>query len=307
MKINDQTNEFTGLVESWMETAQNFWRDMGAAQGQQSAEKGFTFPFEQATEFDDEKYKTYKTWETSVSNFTAFLRLMSAPENRDSILQGMNTFNDAMVTAVGESLENFSEFQSHLVASLAKVGQHTKAYNFDELDHEAFESFRELYRSELQKYLFVPKLGLPREYQEQLSHLLDRTNIFYSHLLELLYLFYVPFEKTTRVLQGRMKEMLDKGEFFEDGKQVYQEWLKILEGHYMELLKSEEYTRVLNNTIGSLADYKEIKNSVIASCLKDMQIPTNKEMDAVYKDLYQMKKRIKELTREVDELRAKLA
>lgn len=306
MNANQQSNEITGMVEAWMETAKNFWKEMGTAQQAGSSKDGFSFPFEKVDEGDDEKYKTYRTWETSVNNFTAFLRLMSAPENQESVLKGANAFSEAMVTAVGDSMENFSEFQSQLVESFSKVGQHTKAYNFDELDHTAFESFRELYRSELQKYLFIPKLGLPREYQEQLSHLLDRTNIFYSHLIELLYLFYVPFEKTNRVLQKRMKVMLENGEFFEDGKQAYQEWLKILEGHYMELLKSEEYTNVLNNTIGSLAEYKNIKNSVIGSFLKDMQIPTNKEMDAVYKDLYQMKKTIRDLSKEVESLQAQL-
>jgi hypothetical protein len=38
---------------------------------------------------------------------------------------------------------------------------------------------------------------------------------------------------------------------------------------------------VLNDFIGSLADYKNVKNEVTSAFLKDLQIPTNKEMDAV--------------------------
>lgn len=297
-----QGSEITGMVEAWMDTARNFWKDMGAAQQSASKEGRFTFQFDEADDFDEDKYKAYQTWENSVNNFTSFLNLMSAPENRDAVLKGANAFGEAMVKAAGESLENFSEFQGQLVDSFAKVSQHTRTYNFDELDHKAFESFRELYRSELQKYLYVPKIGLPRESQEQLSQLMDRANIFFSHLLELIYLFYVPFEKTNRALQKRMKGMLESGEFYEDGQQAYNDWVKILESHYMDLLKSKEYTHVLNNTIGSLADYKNVKNSVIASFLKEMQIPTNKDMDAVYKDLYQMKKKIQTLSRQVESL-----
>lgn len=301
-----QGSEITGLVEAWMDTAKNFWKDIGAAQQDTSSEQGFSCNFDMSDDFDEDKYKTYQTWQHSINNFTSFLHLMSAPENRDSVMKGANAFGEAMVKATGESLENITEFQAQLVDSFSKVSQHTRAYNFDELDHKAFESFRELYRSELQKYLYVPKIGLPRESQEELSQLLDRSNIFYSHLLELLYLFYVPFEKTNRVLQKRMKEMLEKGEFYEDGKQAYNDWVRILEGQYMELLKSKEYTHVLNNTIGSLAEYKNVKNNVIGAFLKELQIPTNKDMDAVYKDLYQMKKKIQQLTRQVESLKDEL-
>lgn len=302
-----QGNEIGRLVETWMTIGQNFWRDMSAGREEGMGSSGLNFDFTaNGDQADENKYKTYKTWEASVNNSISFLKLMSAPENQDTLYRSVLTYTEAMTQAAGDSLEHFTEFQSQVVKSLAKVGEHTKAYNFDDLDHSAFESFRELYRSELQKYLKVPKIGLPREFHERLSELADKSNIFSSYLLELIYQFSTPFEKTNRAMQAKIKGMLEGGEVVEDTKQVYNDWIKALEGHFMELLKSREYTDVLNNTITSLAAYKGVKNDVADVFLKEMQIPTGREMDEVYKDIYHMKKKIRELTRQVEKLQNEL-
>ena len=74
----------------------------------------------------------------------------------------------------------------------------------------------------------------------------------------------------------------------------------------MEFLKSTEYTRVTNNTIGSLASYKDVKNKLVGVYLKELQVPTNKDMDEVYRDIYQMKKKIKEQAKQIAELQKEL-
>ena len=300
-----QVNEIGRLVESWMEMAQTFWRDMGGVREEGLGSSGLSFAAAaEEDKADDNKHKTYKTWEASVNNYISFMKIMTTPENQEALNRSVMTFAETLAQAAGDSLENFTEFQSQIVKSLSKVGEHTKAYNFDDLDHEAFESFRELYRSELQKYLKIPKIGLPREFNEMLSELADKSNVFSSYLLELIYLFSVPFEKTNRVMQQKVKGMLEGGEVVEDSKRVYNEWIKVLEGHFMELLKSAEYTDVLNNTITSLAEYKGVKNNVTDFFLKEMQIPTGREMDEVYKDIYQMKRKIRELSRQVEILQS---
>ena len=296
------------MIQSLMDTAMNFWQDIGIQQSKMKESGEFSFPFSTATENEeDDRYKTYHTWETTLNNFTALMRLMSSSQNREAMIKGTGTFTEAVMEAVGDSIENITEFQGQLIKSAAKVSEHTKVYNFDDIDREAFESFRSLYRSELQKYLKMPKLGLSREHHEKMAELIDRSTIFYSHLSELLYLFYLPFEKTNRKMQKHTKSMLDKGEFYEDTKQAYNDWMKILEGNFMELLKSSDYTTVLSETIGALASYKDVKNDLVGVFVKDLQIPTNKEMDEVYKDLYQMKRKIRELGAEVAALKNELA
>ncbi len=304
-----QGNEFGKLVESWMDITKNFW-NLEGSQKESASWPGFNFAFDQNEEeaADDERYKMYRTWETAASNFSSFLNILSAPENQEDLSQSFLSFSEAMTQTTGDTLENFIDFQSHLVNSFAKVSEHTKAFSFDEIDHKAFESFRDLYKTEFQKYLHVPKIGLPREFHERISNLIDRNNLFYSYLFELLYLFSVPFEKTNREMQHKISRMLENGDCdcIKDTKVAYNEWIKTLESNFMELLKSGEYTEVLNKTIISLADCKSVRREVMGVFLKDLQIPTNRDMDDVYKDLYQMKKKIRQLSKQVESLQNEL-
>ena len=305
-----QAGDVTKLVDSWMNIASSFWQYMKDG-SERSAEKSSldednVAPGSTVDSDDDERFKTYRAWETSVGNFTTFLKLLNAPENQEALVKSANAYAEALVQATADSMENVAEFQAQLLQSFAKVGEHTTAHNLDELDHRAFESFRDLYKSELQKYLYIPKVGLPRQSHEQMSRLVDSANIFFSHLGELIYLFLVPFEKTNRSLQQKTRQMLERGEFVEDAKQAYNEWIKTLESHYEALLRSREYTLVLDNTISSLSAYKSAKHEVINEYLKELQIPTNKEMNEVYRDLYQTKKKLAELTRQVAQLQADL-
>ncbi|KJS03178.1 MAG: hypothetical protein VR65_02865 [Desulfobulbaceae bacterium BRH_c16a] len=303
----NEGNEIGRLVESWTAMAKNFWRESNAHREEGMGSSGLNFDSTAGgDEADDNKYKTYKSWEATVNNSVSFLKLMMAPENQETLYRSASAYTEALAQSTGDSMENFIELQRQAVKSLAEIGEHTKAYNLDDLDHSAFESFRELYRTEMQKYLKIPKIGLPREFHESLSELADKSNIFISHLNELIYQFSTPFEKTNRVMQTRIKAVLEGGEFVEDPKQVYNEWIKILEGHFMELLKSKEYIDVLNSTITSLAAYKGVKTDVTDAFLKEMQIPTGRDMDKVYKDMYQMKKKIRELSKQVEKLQNKV-
>lgn len=301
-----QDNDINRLMQSWADSALHFWKSVGAGQGKSGEAGGFSFPFAADEAAGEEKFRTYRSWETALNTLTSLWQLMAAPQNQEATLKSAGSFSETMFQAAAESLENFTEFQNQLIRSAAKIQEHTTAYSFEDFDHGTFESFRELYRSEIQKYLFMPKLGLPREFHEQLSQLADRSTLFSSHLVELLCLFSLPFEKTNRMLQRQAKVNLEKGEFYTDAKQAYNDWVKVLEGNFMELLKSSEYTGVLNETINALAAYKSVKNDVIEVFTKDLQIPTNKEMDEVYRDLYQMKKTIRDLSRKVISLEAQL-
>lgn len=303
-----QGQEVTDIFDSWVKYTVGFLGDMGTSPEQMASMTGIKLDFDtQDTEDKGDEHSSFRTWEDGLKNMASILKLMAAPDNQESLAKGLTAYSEVVAHTTGESIENFLEFQSSALKGLAKMGEHTKAYNFDELDHTAFESYREWYVNELQKYLYTPKLGLPRELQEKSSTLIDKTHIFQTHLSELLFLFTLPMAKANRMMQKKFKIMLKDGELPEDSSEAYNQWIRELEEHYMELLKSEEYTKVLNHTITSLVDYRELKTDLMSGVLKEMQIPSNKEMDEVYKDLYQMKKQIRMMGREIERLKKEVA
>lgn len=307
MVDSNRGSEVAKLFESWMDTANKFWRDVESSREETHkwGDVNLDFGFNE-NQTDDDKYHTYRSWETSVKNFTSFLKILSAPENQKAMAESSTSFAEALGQATGDSFENLLEFQGNLIQSFARASAHTQSYNFDNLDHSAFQSFRDLYTSEWQKYLHIPKIGLSREQHEQLADLVDKSNIFYTYIAELFYLFSLPFEKSNHSIQRKINGMLEEGEVENDPSKLYNEWIKILEGNFMQLMKSQEYTNLLNGLIRSLVEYKAVKNDVMDIFLKKLQIPTSKEMDEVYKELYVTKKKVKELTRRLEKLEGKL-
>lgn len=303
-----QGQELTDIFDSWVKYTVGFLGDMGTSPEQMASMTGIKLDFIPQDEAEKgDEHSSFRSWEDGLKNMAAVLKLMAAPDNQEALAKGLTAYSEVMAHTTGESIENLLEFQSSALKGLAKMGEHTKAFSIDELDHTAFESYREWYINEFQKYLYTPKIGLPRELHEKSSTLVDKTHIFQTHLAELLFLFTLPLAKANRMMQKKFKAKLKDGEIPEDSSEVYNQWIRELEEHYLELLKSEEYTKVLNHTITSLVDYRELKTDLMSGVLKQMQIPSNKEMDEVYKDLYQMKKQIRMMGREIEKLKNELA
>ena len=287
---------------SWMELTTEFWKEISKIINESGLLPDETQNHTFAENTFNEKFRTYNTWKTVFKNLNAFMQRMTSPDNQVAISESIMTFFEFLTQITGDSSENLLEFQSQLLSSISKIGEHTKAYNFDDIDQHIFESFRKLYENEFKKYLYAPKLGLPRFHIERISVLIDKFNIHYSFLNELIYLFFAPLEKTNLIMQARMDEMMQQKNFVEDSGALYNEWIKMLEGHYMTLLQSDEYMKTLKNTIDSLADYRKSKEDVICLFLKELPIPTNREMDDVYKELYMVKKQLKDLTNQMSRM-----
>jgi hypothetical protein len=103
-------------------------------------------------------------------------------------------------------------------------------------------------------------------------------------------------EKSFQVLQEKLVALADEGNLPEDSKVYYQMWIKILEGHYMTLFQSTEYIQSLNKTLGSMSEFSDAKKDLLQdTLLYTLPVPTQKEMDELYKEIYVLKKRIRKL------------
>ena len=66
----------------------------------------------------------------------------------------------------------------------------------------------------------------------------------------------------------------------------------------MSLFKSPEYVSTMAKTLGALEDFLTARNAITQDLLKAMAVPTQVELDELYKDLYRLKKRVKILEKE---------
>jgi hypothetical protein len=63
----------------------------------------------------------------------------------------------------------------------------------------------------------------------------------------------------------------------------------------MDLFTSSEWRQSLCRVVEEAASFKMSKNEIMMDFMQSLPIPTNRDMDEVYKELYTLKKMVKDL------------
>jgi len=291
--MDEKTEEKSGpqsLLEAWMKTSTDFWKSMtrsATAPPQTAAAPGSADAMSRRGTLD--------TWRSSVKTWQSFSSLAIEPESLEGMFKGVNALPDIMVKMMQPAWNGFFSLQQEWLKAAGRAGRSAAAYNFENLDQEAFKAFTDLYEKEFRQYLNVPALGLTRVYQERLNQAADRFNIFQAAISEFVSMLYLPVEKSMKVMQEELTSMADRGSLPQTSKDYYRMWVKTLEGHYMTLFKSSEYNEALGKTLKTLSEFVVARREILQDALQALPVPTQKDMDELYKEIYLLKKRVKEL------------
>lgn len=277
------------LLQAWMKASTEFWDSMlptspESRAGSDRAPSRDSIP------------RPRENWESVLKSMRAFSSALSGPGAADGLTKGASALPEVLIKMVQPAWNGFFHLQHEWMKRAGRIGETTAtAYKFENLDQDAFKAFTELYEKEFRQFLHVPQLGLTRAYQEHLTQAADRFTIFQNTMAEFVSLLYLPLEKSLRVMQDKLSSMAGDGTLPDRSKDFYNLWLKILEGHYMTLFKSSEYTSTLNKTIEALSEFITARREILQDALQFFPIPSQQDMDELYKEIYLLKKRVKNL------------
>lgn len=235
--------------------------------------------------------------DTNLNLLKSFSKMMKQPESESAAANAASALPEIFLKIAKSGFDTALQIQNHLLEKAGNIGKHTEAYHFENLDQNIFKAFSEVYEKEIQQYFKIPQLGLTRFYQERLNELLDKHNVFETTLAEFLSILYLPLEKSFNVFQEKLQQLAEEGNFPTAIKENYAMWLKILEGHYMNLFKSSDYTESLHRMLNNLEEFIIVRNETVQDFLKMLPIVTHKDIDALYREFHLLKKRVKELER----------
>jgi hypothetical protein len=293
--MNDKQKDEIGpetFFSDWMKTSMAFWESM-ASMWSTFNTTGDVTP---NSKRDDKTSRFQKSWESTQKTWKAWSQIITEPETMKTLFKDTGMLPEIFLQIAQGGLNSFVHLQQQWLERAGKVQESTKSYTFENIDEDAVKVWIKLYETELSKIFNIPQLGLTRFYQEKMIRSVDKFNMFQSNLTEFLRLLSLPMEKSFQVMQEKLTDLADDGNLPEDSKVYYQMWIKILEGHYMTLFQSSEYTNILNKTLHSMSEFSEAKKELLQdTLLYTLPVPTQKEMDELYKEIYLLKKRIKEL------------
>jgi len=276
----------------WMKAAAEMWLNMAKAMPPDSSS---TLRTQTAVQ-----NRFTEQLQTNLNMLKSFSRMMREPESATAAANSVNALPEILLKMAKSGFEAAMQIQNHLMEKAGKIGKRTEAYNFDNLDQDVFKALTEVYEKELRQYLKIPPLGLTRFYQERFNEMLDKHNLFETTLAEFLSILYLPMEKSFKVLQEKLQQMAEEGHLPSEAKESYAMWLKILEGHYMNLFKSKEYTDALHRTLNKLEDFLIAKDDAMRDFLQLLPVVTHKDMDDLYKEFHLLKKRVKMLEKQLN-------
>jgi polyhydroxyalkanoate synthesis regulator phasin len=277
------------LLENWMKLAADFWTPARKSSLPGAATWGF------GVSADAGAGRFREAWESTLRSWGAVASVMAEPDAMEGLARSINTLPDTFWKVLKPAVEGFFHVQQEWIERAGRIGKTGGAYKWENLDQEALRAWTEIYEKEFRQFLRAPQLGLTRYYQERCNEALDRFNVFQGAMSEFLSLIYMPIEKSLKVLQEQLASMAEAGKLPDKSKDYYKIWIKILEGHYMTLFQSPDYTEQLARALNAMGEFAAARQRVLEDALQLLPVPNRKEMDEIAKEIYLLKKRIKEL------------
>jgi polyhydroxyalkanoate synthase subunit PhaE len=271
------------LLAAWIKWTMDFWETM-AQMGPRPAGAG------------RETSLPADPWLSSLNLWQAFFSLLTEPGTVAAVFQGIQAPSKIILKMAQAGWGGYFYLHQQWLEGWQEGGSAAGENAYETLDQDIFKACNEIFEQDFHRIVNLPHLfptGLP---QERVNRATEKFNQFQAAMAEFIYLLYLPVKKSLRAMRAKW---LNGGEenFPEDFKDYYKGWLKILEGHYMTLFQSGEYTRTLTHTLHALGDFTTAKQELLSEAMAVLGLPTPGEMDALYREIYLLKKSMKDLAK----------
>jgi len=237
-------------------------------------------------------------WLAALNLWQAFFSLLTEPGTVTAVFQGIQAPSKIVLRMAQAGWGGYFYLHQQWLDGWQGGGAHFAEDGYENLDQDIFKSCNDILEQDFRRLLNLPHLSLTGLPQEAVNRATEIFNQFQAAMAEFIYLLYLPVKKSLRTMGA---EWVNSGpaETPEDFKEYYKRWLKILEGFYMTLFQSEEYIRTLIHTLHTLEDYTLAKEELLSESMAAMGLPTRREMDELYREIYLLKKSMKGLAQQI--------
>ncbi|MCL1917512.1 MAG: hypothetical protein FWG14_04240 [Peptococcaceae bacterium] len=191
-------------------------------------------------------------------------------------------------------LEESSEIQGYLVKALQG-------------DKEAYMEFlkawAEIYKNSLAKVLNAPAVGANRETVEKMMKLLDYYVTFVIRFNEYNVLVSTMMTETMEKLLAHLGELQGQGKLPQTFMEFYKVWSAFNEKAFQDLFVTEAFTKIMNETVSAGSKLKILYDDFMQDMLGFLPLPNRRELDSVEEEVYELRKRVKALEKDLKDLK----
>ncbi|MBM4275690.1 MAG: hypothetical protein FJ134_14690 [Deltaproteobacteria bacterium] len=235
--------------------------------------------------------------QAAIKMWEAFFSLLSEPQTVSALFQDIHAPSEIILKMAQTGWGAYFHLHRLWLETIRAPSREPKDLRLEGLDQEIFRSWMETYEKDFQRLLNVPQVGLTRLSQEGMNRLADKFYQFQSAMGEFVYTIHLPMKKSLKDMQDLLKTHALQGKVSGDFKDYYKIWIKYLEGDYMTLFQSADFTRAMNKALIAFGDFTLARQEMLADTLRGLPLPTNRDMDELYREVYLLKKQVRELTK----------
>ena len=172
-----------------------------------------------------------------------------------------------------------------------------------ESTQEFYEQWVNMYKTTMGKLVEMPAVGPAREKSEKMMKGFSTfVNLFAAGMDTSSNLQKVFMEATQKV-QEKIQSDKDGEISPEKYKEFYDVWIQTYSETFKDFAKSGHFVSDLGKLNSYLMDFQKYNREMLEdNYLKPTNLPTKTEIDEINKELYTLKKTIKELTSQIKEL-----
>jgi class III poly(R)-hydroxyalkanoic acid synthase PhaE subunit len=175
-----------------------------------------------------------------------------------------------------------------------------------ESTQEFYDQWLNTYKATIGKLVEMPAVGPAREKSEKMMKGFSTFANLYAAGMDTSSNLQKVFMEAMQKVQEKSAVDMD-GEFSpEKYKEFYDIWIQTYSETFKDFAKSGHFTSDLGKLNSHLMDFQKYNREMLEeNYLKSMNLPTKTEIDEINKELYSLKKTVKELTSQIKELKEK--
>lgn len=167
-----------------------------------------------------------------------------------------------------------------------------------EYTQEFFDTWLKTYEATFGRFVEMPTIGPVREKSEKVMKGFSLFTNLYAGWMDSNINFQNVFMEAMRRTHEKITE---KG--LNSDQDFYKIWMETYSDTFKEFLKSGHFASDMGKSMSYFIEFqKYIREMFEENYLKPMNLPTKTEIDEINKEIYSLKKTVKELTGQIKEL-----
>lgn len=164
-----------------------------------------------------------------------------------------------------------------------------------------FHSLFNALDSTLGRAFHVPPVGKDREKVELLLRSFDDLSVYAAKTIEYQHLMYVTGLAAMEKVIEKLADKVQSGEPIKQFDEFFDIWIDVSEQAYFKLFQTEEFAKFQGELMDAGLNVRQHFFKIMEMQLYDLPLVLRSEMDDLYKTVYDLKRKVKQLERQIQE------